>query len=137
MNRFLLLLLAASIGLSAHANYTVTTSQPLYPNGVYGYSGVQQPYNQAYNQGYNQNPYQIQPQSSYVNQSSYINPYQTGYQPGYQTGYGNTYQPYGYRANVPFSILNSAMTGVGTGAGSTGIIKNIGQSMLYSMMRGY
>ena len=119
MNRVLLLLVAVLMGLSAKANYTVTTTQPLYPNNVYDYPSVQQPYNQ----GYYQDPYQAQAQNSYINP--------------YQQPYASPYQPYGYRNNIPFSILNSATTGLGSSTGTTGIVKNIGRSLLYSMMRGY
>lgn len=130
MNRLILLLVAVLVGLSANADYTVTTNQPLYPTPVGSYSIAQQPYMQQYNQGYYQNPYQNQ------YQGQYINPYQVGY----QQQYANPYQyqmPYGYRSNSPYSVINSAISGLGATNGTQGIVKNIGQSILYSMVRGY
>lgn len=74
-------------------------------------------YGQNYNQPYVQNPYQTQCQ--YPGQ--YINPYQ--------------YQRYGY--GTPYSTVNSALNGLNTVGGGNQIIKNIGRSMFYSMLRGY
>lgn len=110
-NRIILLLAAVLIGLSAHADYTVQTYQPLYSNPMASYSAAQ-PYAQQYNQGYYQNPYQAQYQGQYVNPYQYQSPY---------SSYGNN-SPYGImsNSNVPQQIVRS-----------------IGQSMLFSMLRGY
>lgn len=114
MNRLMLLLIAVLVGLSAQANYTVTTFQPFYPN-------YQQPYNQYYyqqdNQDYSQNPYKTQCQQQYVNPYRYQNPY------------------YGYGNNLPYGIAN--VSGVNGSNVPQQIVRNIGQRMIYSMMRGY
>lgn len=118
MNKGILLLIAISIGLSAYADYTVTTQQPLYNAPVVDYPMIQ-PYPQPYAQPYYQNPYQAQYQGQCVN------PYQ------YQA-------PYLYRRNLPYTALNPAVTGLGTTTTTGGsVAKNIGQSILYSMLRGY
>jgi len=129
MNRIILLLLAVTIGLSAQADYSFSTVEPAYPTQPVNYSTIQsydqsytppytqsyaQPYSQQYNQGYN--PYLTQCQGQYVN--PYRNPY----------AYGN---------NVPYSTVNSALSGLRNTSSSTGIVKNIGQSMLFSLLRGY
>lgn len=130
MNRIIILLALILIGLSAKADYTVTTQQPLYPNEIESYSSIQ-PYNQGYpqqyNQGYYQNPYQAQAQ--------YANPYQAGF----QQQYINPYQfqnPYGYRNNLSQAI-NPAILGNTTTGGAQQILKNIGQAIIYSKLRGY
>jgi len=146
MNRIILLLMAMVIGLSAQADYTVTTQQPLYSPQIYqpvGYSTAQsysqpysqqysqsyidpytqqyaqqynQQYNQADNQAYYQNPYQTQCQSQYVN------PYR------YRNAYGN---------NLPYTVVNSALSGLGTTSGTGVVVKSLGRSMLSSLLRGY
>jgi len=114
-----LFLMAISIG-SAQADYTFQTYQPLYPTQAMSYSTVQ-PYTQQYNQGYYQNPYQTQCQGHY------LNPYQ----------YRRPYYRYGNNLPYPYAQTNSTVTGTDT-TGSTGqIVRNIGQSVIYSMMRGY
>jgi len=122
MNRIILLLIAIAIGLSANADYTIQTSQPVYPAQTYG-----QQYIQPYNQVYNQNPY-YQNQNPYQYQAQCVNPYQ----------YQNSY--YGYGNNSPYTGINpalSTLSGLGNTGGTHQIVKNIGQSMLYSMLRGY
>lgn len=130
MNRGLLLLIIMVFGLAAKADYTVTTVQPLpqqyqayqpyyqplVPSQPVNYSTVQ-PYGQTYNQGYYQDPYQAQ------YHSQCYNPYQ------YQ-------QPYVYGNNLPYSTVNSTTSATSTTGGNS-ILKNIGQSVLYSMLRGY
>ena len=133
MSRIIVFLMFVTIGLAAHADYKVTTIQPLQqpyqtyqpyqpyqayqplvPAQPVNYSTVQ-PYAQTYNQNYYQDPYQAQYQTQCVN------PYQ--YQGQY---YGN---------NLPYTTLSTPVTD--TGSGGKQIIKNIGQSLLYSMIRGY
>lgn len=112
MKKIILLITAIIFGLSAYADYTVTTSQPLYNAQPIGYQAFQ-----PYGQSYYQNPYQMQ----YPGQC--INPYQ------YQNPYLN-------RSNLPYTMLNPAVTGLGATTGGS-VAKNIGQSILYSMLRGY
>lgn len=110
--RIIILLVAVLIGLSAHADYAVQTYQPLYPAPIGSYSAVQQPYAQQYNQPYYQNPYQA--------------PYNA-----YQSPY------YSYGNNVPYRITNNTGARLNNTSIPQQIVKNIGQSMLFSMMRGY
>ena len=153
MNRIMLLLMVMAMGLSARAfewsnllyqptptyspysqysAYPQNSSYPQYTQSTQSsilnsvlpvqtsqvdYSTTQ-PYGQTYNQGYSQNPYQ----NTYAGQ--YNNPYQ------YQ-------RPYGYGTSVPYSVVNSAVSGLGTTGAGGQIVKNIGRSMIYSMMRGY
>lgn len=128
MNRIILLLIAITIGLSANADYTVQTYQPLVPsqpiqpidyttNQPYMQTYNQQ-YSPTYNQPYYQNPYQVQ------SQTQCVNPYQ------YQN-------PYTYGSNIPYSAINAATSSIGSGGVAPQIMKNIGKSMLYSMLRGY
>lgn len=75
---------------------------------------VVSPSAQQYNvQAYYQNPYQVQQQKQYINPYQYGVPYYAG-----------------------TSVLPYPITGTGTG-GASQIIKNIGQSVIYSMLRGY
>ncbi len=106
-----------SIGLCVQADYTFQTYQPTYQSQPINYSAFQ-PYNQQYSETYSQNPYQSQCQGQY------INPYQ------YQ-------RPYIYGNNLPSTLVNSAMMGQGNTGVPRQIVKNIGQSLIYSMMRGY
>ena len=134
MKRIILSLIAMLIGLSAHAfswqnliipsNQTYQPYQQLVPAQVaqpaqaINYSAFQ-PYAQSYNQGNYQNPYQRQ----------YANPYQSQY----QGQYANPYQyqsPYGYGSSLP-----SMVSGLGNTGGSEQVMKNIGESMIYSMIR--
>jgi len=127
MSRIILLLIAVTIGLAARADYTVTTQQPWYQGAAYSMSqpysqttdtqAYNQTYPQQYNQSYFQNPYQTQCQVPYVNPYQYRN-------------------PYSYGTNLPYGAVNSALTGLGS-TGNSSIVKNIGQSMLFSLMRGY
>lgn len=64
------------------------------------------------------------------NQAYYPNSYQTQCISPYQ--YQN---PYSYSNNIPYSITNPTVSG--TTGGTSRILKNIGQSVLYSMIRGY
>lgn len=125
MNRIILLLMLISIGLSAQADYIVQASQPilpdqtypsLYPAGAVGY-----PLHRHY-----QNPYVVQDQQQYVNpyiyQQQCYNPYL------YQRPYGNI---------LPYQATNSSILNGDNTNGNQGVMKNIGQSILYSMLRGY
>lgn len=107
---FFIFIIFIAVGLSAQADYTVTTQQPLYQD----YSSVQPyaqyPQYQQY-QGYYPNPYQCQGQ--------YVNPYQ------YQN-------PYGYGTAV-----DPTLSGNGTTGAASSILRNVVQSLLYSRMRGY
>lgn len=134
MNRIILLLIIISMGLSAQAfDWTSLISQPYQSYQQYptyqsyvpnqavqnaqniDYSATQA-YGQPYNQAYYQNPYQIQAQGQY------INPYQYP-------------RHYGYRN---YNVINSAIPALSTTTtGTSSVAKNIGQSMLYSMLRGY
>lgn len=122
MNKKLLLLILFSIGLSAKADYTVQTYQPLYPAQTVNYPVVQQPYNQQYEQY----PYQTQCSTQYQTQypNQYVNPYMY---PRYNYGYGN---------NLPYQIVNPSILGTGSTGGQQ-VMKNIGQSVLFSILRGY
>lgn len=128
MSKIIFLLVVMAATLSAHADmWSTYPHQAFQPYQQYqsqapfqsvqsmGYAG-----NQLYGlqdaQGYYQNPYQTQCQGQY------INPYQ------YQRPYGS-YSPY--------SVMNSALSGLGSGGGAQQVVKNIGQSVLYSMLRGY
>lgn len=129
--RTILILSAVFIGLSAQADYTVTTVEPLYPNQTYGYPPIQQPYNQLYPQQYNQT------YNEECNQGYYHNPYQAGYQQQYMNPY--QYQrPYvGYSNNLPFGITNNAASSLNTASVPRQIARNVGQSMLLRMLGGY
>lgn len=122
MNRIILFLVIVLVGAASYADYTVTTYQPWYNPQVAGYPAVQPYDTQQYNQGYYQNPYNAY--NPY--QAQCVNPYLY-------------HRPYGYRSGLPYNALPSVVSGVGTGTtgGASQIAKNIGQSMLYSMMRGY
>lgn len=119
MNRVILFLMVMIIGLAAHADYTVQTSQPLYPN-PYVDPALASPYVQQYNQAYYQNPYQYQYQGQCVNPYQYRNPYMQA-------------------RTLPYTAVNPAVSGLGTNTtgGASQVVRNIGQSMLYSMLRGY
>ena len=145
MNKTILSLLVIAIGLSAQADYTVQTVQPLYPNQMalpQNYATTQpyqqyqpyQNYNQTYNQGYSQNPYQTQNQYQGQVQNPYLGQYQNQYNP-----YSN---PYGYgNNNLQSTIVNSAVSGLGrtngVAGGASSIMRNVVQSMIYSKLRGY
>lgn len=136
MNKIILLLIVISMGLSVQAfDWTSLLYQPAQPYSSYqqyptyqsyvpnqaiqnaqniDYSATQA-YGQPYSQAYYQNPYQIQ------NQGQYINPYLNR-------------RPYGYRNNLPYNVVPALST---TTTGTNSVAKSLGQSMLYSMLRGY
>ena len=123
MDKIMFLLIVMAATLSAQAD--VWSS---YPNQVYQpyqlqntFQSVQspdysitQPSSASYNQGYYQNPYQTQCLGQY------INPYQ---------------RPYG--SYSPYNVAGSVLSGSGSMGGTQQIVRNIGQSLLYSVLRGY
>lgn len=124
MKKIILCIITMTIGLSASAlswlgnpytPYQNPTS--IMPTQVVDYNNIQQN-GQPYTQTYIQTPYQTQCQSPGQYPGQYINPY--------------NYQRYGYGG---YPIVNSTLNGVA--GGSNQIIKNIGRSMIYSMLRGY
>jgi len=114
--RVILFLVLVLMGLSAQADYTVTTQQPFYNAQAAGYYPYAQNYNSQYNQVYSQNPYQTQQQ--------YYDPYQC--QSPY-VDYRNSY-PYGVTPGV------SGLTSTNV---QNQIARNIGKFMILRMMRGY
>lgn len=114
MNKIILFLMVILIGLSVNADGTAQTEQSLYPAQIVDYSTIPQPPQLYNNQGYYQNPYQAQYQTPYINPYQYRMPYYSG-------------------ANIlPYSLLGTGSTG-----GAQQIVKSLGRSILYSMMRGY
>jgi len=110
-----------TIGLAAYADYTVQTIQPWYnpqTSTLYSSQPYNPTYNQTYDQGYSQDYYQNPPQVQYQRQC--INPYQ------YRRPY------YGYSNTLPYAATGLLNTG-----GTQNVVRNIGQSMIYSMFRGY
>lgn len=88
-----------------------------------GFSVVQ-PANPAYDNMFYQNPNQVQCQVPYTNPYLYRSPY-------------GQINPYSYRANpVFYSPYNTTAASATTNLPKQ-IVRNIGQSMLYSMRRGY
>ena len=130
MNKIIFTILAITIGLSANADYTVQTYQPI--------QGVDYTNNQLYGQTYGQN--YVQPYSQTYGQNYNQPYYQNPYQAQYNTQCVNPYQnrnPYTYGNGLQSTLVNSALSGIGSTGGTTGIAKNLGRSMLYSMIRGY
>lgn len=122
MKKIILCIITMTMGLSASAlswlGYPYTPYQNVNPAQVIqpvDYNTAQQ-YGQPYTQTYIQTPYQTQCQ--YPGQ--YANPY------AYRYGYGMT-----------SPIVNSTLNGLTSVNGSNQIIKNIGRSVFYSMLRGY
>lgn len=116
------------IGLSAHAvGWAELLSQP-YGQNTYTVPQVNtfsvvQPANPAYNNMFYQDPNQVQCQAPYGNPYLYRRPY-------------GVINPYSYRVNPllqnPYNPTTTTSTSM-----PTQIVRNVGQSMLYSMMRGY
>lgn len=119
MKKIILFSMLISIGLSAEAfswqNLLFQPSSTIIPGQPSTFSTIQ-PYNQMYNNQYYQNPYQTQCQVPYVNpylyqrRQSYINPY---------------------------NVINPIVPNQTTTGGASQAVKNIGQSLIYSMMQGY
>lgn len=123
MKKMILCIITMTMGLSASAlswaGYPYTPYQNVNPAQVIqpvDYNTTQQ-YGQPYTQTYIQQPYQTQCQ--YPGQ--YANPY--------------AYQRYGYGTAYP--MVNPVLNGLTNVGGGNQIIKNIGRSMFYSMLRGY
>lgn len=130
MRKTIIALTIFMIGLSAHAVGWAELLSPSYaPNNTYTVPqantfSVVQPANPAYNNMFYQDPNQVQCQAPYVNPYLYRRPY------------GNI-NPYSYRVNpLMQNPYNSTVTTTSTSV-PTQIVRNVGQSMLYSMMRGY
>lgn len=85
---------------------------------------VVQPYSPYYQPPINTYTNEYDPNSSYQiqNQQQCINPY--------------AYGRYRYRNNLLYPGTNPLLYGANV-SGNQGILRNIGQSLLYSMMRGY
>lgn len=117
------------VQVASFADYSVTTSEPLQPSFYGNYP----------NNIYANNPYYVNPQNINANGYGvqYSNPYQ--YQSNYTNPYG--YRNYGYStqpiAQIPYSLLNQGTANYAGGGIKNQIIRNIGQNVLYSMMRGY
>lgn len=129
MKKTLIALIIFMMGLSVHAaGWAELLSQPYSQTDTYvvpqtnGYSVVQP--NPTYNNMFYQDPNQVQCQVPYSNPYLYqrpygqINPYTARVNPMWQSPY-NT-MPSSASTNLPKQV-----------------VRNIGQSMLYSMMRGY
>lgn len=111
MNKIILFLMVILIGLSVNADDTTQVEQPLYPAQVVDYSTIPPSPPQYNNRGY---PYQSQYQTPYINPYQYRMPY------------------YSSASILPYSLL-----GTGSTDGAQQIVKSLGRSILYSMMRGY
>lgn len=112
--RVILFLVLVLSGLSVQADYTVTTQKPFYNAQAAGCYPYAQTYNQQYNQGYYQNPYQQQ----YYNPYLYRRPYIVN---------GN---------NLPTIVTNTADTTTTTSVPRQ-VARNVGQAMMFRMLRGY
>lgn len=108
-----------AISLSAKADDTAQTDQLSDPAQAVDYSVIP-PYPQQYNsQDYYRNPYQVQYPRPYINPYLNSSPFYGGINP------------------LPSSLLNPVMLGTGSTGAASQIIKSIGRSLMYSMIRGY
>lgn len=129
MKKIIIAFIVFIIGLSAHAvGWAELLSQP-YAQNAYTVPqantfSVVQPVNPAYNNMFYQDSNQVQCQAPYVNPYLYRRPY------------GNI-NPYYYRANPLLQNPYNTTTTTTSTSVPTQIVRNVGQSMLYSMMRGY
>lgn len=119
---------AISIQTKCLADYTVTTQEPI-QTGYYNNYPVANP---SINSSY------YAPGQN-VNQVNYPNPYQCQYPNSYQyqnpyayNGYG-----YGYPTGAAYPLINSGLTGLGATGAKGQIIRNIGQNVLFKLLRGY
>lgn len=121
--RVILSFIFVLMGMSAKADYTITTQKPFFNPQAAAFYNAQQQYDQQYNQTHN-------PQ---YNQSYYQNPYQ--YQQPYYNPYA--YSPYaGYGNNLP-TIVTSTTDAAATTSVPRQIARNVGRAMMYKMIRGY
>lgn len=133
MKKIIIAFFVFIIGLSANAAGWAELLSPPYPqqtNSYFfpqtnGYSVVQSA-NPTYDNMFYQDPNQVQCQASYVNPYLYRRPY-------------GQINPYTYGVNPLFqNPYNMTPTSTATTTSLPGqIVRNVGQSMLYSMMRGY
>lgn len=134
MNRIIVFFVAISIGLSAQAfQWSSLFSQPY----------MSQPYQQypPYPSYQSFVPTQTEQVVNYPDNQNYVQPYnQTYYQNTYPVQYQGQYnpyqyqRPYGYGNNVPYAPVGSVNQG--NTNGTSQIVKNIGQSLIYSMING-
>lgn len=129
MKKIIISLTVFMMGLSVHAaGWAELLSTPYSQNNSYvvpqanGFSVVQP--NPTYNNMFYQDANQVQCQVPYTNPYLYRQPY-------------GQINPYSYRVNPLLqSPYNTTTTSATTNLPNQ-VVRNIGQSMLYSMMRGY
>jgi len=114
--KIILILTILTISLPTFADYTFQTVSPAYPVQQY-YPQYNNPYyNQTYEQDY---------------QNVYQNPYQTQCQMPY-------YNPYAYQRRIyPYNLVNPNAANAANVTSGNQVVKRLGQSVLYSMLRGY
>ena len=129
MKKIIISLTVFMMGLSVHAaGWAELLSQPYSQTDSYvvpqaNGSSVVQP-NPTYNNMFYQDPNQVQCQVPYTNPYLYRRPY-------------GQVNPYSYRVNPLLqSPYNTTPTAATTNLPNQ-VVRNIGQSMLYSMIRGY
>jgi len=128
MKKTIITLSVFIMGLSAHAGgWAELLSSPYSQNSIYttpqtNTFSVVQPTNPSYNNMFYQDSNQVQCQAPYNN--PYLNR-----------------RPYGvinpYSGINPYNSINPYNTTTTSTSGTNQIVRNVGQSMLYSMMRGY
>lgn len=130
MKKIIMVLIVFMMGVSVHAaGWAELLSTPYSQNNTYvvpqanGFSVVQ-PANPAYNNMFYQDPNQVQCQAPYANPYLYRSPY-------------GQINPYSYRVNPMWQSPYNTTTTSTTTSLPNQVVRNIGQSMLYSMMRGY
>lgn len=137
-NKIILFLMAFTIGLASRADYSFTTTQPLYPNQIIqgqNYSAIS-PYQQYQYPQYQQYPSLAASGTTQVVQPYYQNPYQAAQCQGQYTNPYLYQRPYGYGNTLP-TLINPATSGLGSNNNASSIAKNIVQSIIYAKMRGY
>lgn len=134
MKKIMITLSVLAIGLSVHAlaweDFGYTPYQQTIPTAQTGTFSVVQPVNSPYSNMFYQDPNQVQCQAPDVNPYLYRRPY--GVVNPY-TGRVNTWAP-GVYAPTTTGLYSPTVTTTTTGVPNQ-IVRNIGQSMLYSMMR--
>lgn len=132
MKKIIIILSVILIGLSAKAfDWVGLGYQPYQQSNTPQTTtfSVVQPANPSYDNMFYQSPNQVQCQAPYVNPYLYRRPY------GYINPYNYT-NPYNVTNPLVQSPYNTTTTTTSSSV-PTQIVRNIGQSMLYSMMRGY